>query len=83
MTQLSIRDFRNQMATSLDRVDAGERVYIRRKNQLYSIVPVHEDELQVEPELASKIEKARKEFHEGKTIRLESHEDVSRYFESM
>lgn len=71
------------MATSLDRVDAGERVYIRRKNQLYTIIPVHEDELQIAPELASKIEKARKEFQEGETISLKSHEDVNRYFESM
>lgn len=83
MTQLTIRDFRSQMASSFDRVDAGEQVFIRRKNQLYTIVPVQEDELTVTPELADKIEKARREFREKKTISLESHEDVDRYFESM
>jgi antitoxin (DNA-binding transcriptional repressor) of toxin-antitoxin stability system len=83
MTQLTVRDFRSQMASSFDRVDAGERVFIRRKNQLYTIVPVSDDELTVTPELAAKIEKARQEFRDGNTISLKSHEDVDRYFESM
>ena len=83
MTQLTVRDFRSQMATSLDRVDAGEHVFIRRKNQLYTIIPVHDDELTITSELATKIEKARQEFRDGKTISLKSHEDVDRYFEEM
>ena len=80
---MTVRDFRSQMASSFDRVDAGERVFIRRKNQLYTIVPVSDDELTVTPELAAKIEKARQEFRDGNTISLKSHEDVDRYFESM
>ena len=83
MTQLTVRDFRSQMATSLDRVDAGEHVFIRRKNQLYAIVPVEDDDLTITPELAAKIEKARQEYKEGKAISLKTHEDVERYFESM
>ena len=83
MTQLTVRDFRSQMATSLDRVDAGEHVFIRRKNQLYTIVPVSEDDLAITPELAAKIEKARQEYRDGKTISLKTHEDVDKYFESM
>ena len=71
------------MASSLDRVDAGENVFIRRKNQLYAIVPVDDDDLTVTPELAAKIEKARQEYREGKAISLKTHEDVDRYFESM
>lgn len=83
MTQLTVRDFRSQMASSFDLVDAGERVFIRRKNQLYTIVPVSEDDLTITPELAAKIEKARQEYHEGKTISLKTHDDVDRYFDSM
>lgn len=83
MTQLTVRDFRSQMASSFDLVDAGERVFIRRKNQLYTIVPVSEDDLTITPELAAKIEKARQEYHEGKTISLKTHDGVDRYFESM
>lgn len=71
------------MASSFDRVDAGERVFIRRKNQLYTIIPVSEDDLTITPELAAKIEKARQEYREGKAVSLKTHEDVDRYFESM
>ena len=71
------------MASSFDRVDAGEHVFIRRKNQLYTIVPVSDDDLTITPELAAKIEKARQEYREGKTICLKTHEDIDRYFESM
>ena len=42
MTALSVRDFRSQMARSFNRVDAGEQVFIRRKNQLYTIVPIED-----------------------------------------
>lgn len=83
MTQLTIRDFRSQMASSFDRVDAGEHVFIRRKNQLYTIVPVSEYDLTITPKLAAKIEKARQEYRDGKTISLKTHEDVDKYFESM
>ena len=83
MTQLTVRDFRSQMASSFDRVDAGEHLFIRRKNQLYTIVPVSEDDLTITPELAAKIEKARQEYRDDKTISLKTHEDVDKYFESM
>jgi hypothetical protein len=39
--------------------------------------------LEITPALAAKIEKARQEHREGKTVRLQSHEDIDRYFESM
>ena len=72
MTQLTVRDFRSQMARSFDRVDAGEHVFIRRKNRLYTIVPVEDDDLEISPALAAKIEKARLEHREGKTLKFES-----------
>ena len=83
MTQLTIRDFRSKMATSFDRVDAGEQVFIRRRNQLYTIVPVKEDDLTITPELAAKIEKARQEYREGKGITLKNREDIDKWFESL
>ncbi len=83
MAHLTVRDFRSQLARSLDKVDAGEQVFIRRKNQVYTIIPVSEDELSISPELAEKIEKARKEAKEGKAITLKTHEDIDSYFENM
>lgn len=78
-----MRDFRSNLATSFDRVDSGERVYIRRNSKLYTLVPVEEDDLSITPALAAKIERARQEYREGKTVSLKSHEDIDQYFESM
>ena len=84
MTTLTISDFRNNMASSFDRVDAGEFVFINRgKQKTYAIIPVEDDDLAITPELAAKIEKARQEFREGKGIALSSHEDIDRYLDSM
>ena len=83
MTTLTIRDFRSQMATSLDRVDAGEQVFIRRKKQLYTIVPVKDDEMEISPALAKKIEKARQEHREGKGLVLKTREEIEKWFDSL
>lgn len=72
MTALSIRDFRSRMANSFNRVDAGEQVYIRRKKQLYTLVPVDDSDLSMTAHLAAKIEKARKEYREGNTLKFEN-----------
>ncbi len=85
MSTLTVADFRNQLAKYFDLVLAGEKVFIRRKNKLFTIIPVDDGEVDVTmtPELEEKIEKARTEYREGKTISLVSHEDVDRYFDSM
>lgn len=85
MSTLTVADFRRQMAKYFDLVLTGEKVFIRRKNKLFTIIPVDEGEVDVTitPELEEKIEKARREFHEGKTTSLTSHEDIDRYFDSM
>ena len=84
MTTLTMTDFRSNMASSLDRVDAGEFVFINRGRQkIYAIIPIEDDDLAITPELATKIEQARQEYKEGKTISLNSHEDIDRYLDSM
>ena len=72
MTALTMRDFRSNLATSFDRVDKGERIYIRRNRKLYTIVSVENDDLEITPTLAAKIEQARKEHREGKMLKFES-----------
>lgn len=84
MTSLSFTDFRKNMASSFDLVDAGERVYVNRgSRKMYAIIPVEDGDLTITQALEAKIEKARKEYREGKTISLKSHEDIDKYFESM
>ena len=80
---LTIKDFRSQMASSFDRADAGERVLIRRRRQLYTIVPVKDEESVLTPALAKKIAKARKEMREGKCVTLRTHEDIDKFLDSL
>ena len=37
---ISMEDFRENMDEFLDRVDAGERILVRRDNRIYAILPV-------------------------------------------
>ena len=69
MNTLSIRDFRSNLASSFDKVDAGERVLIRRNRKIYTIVSVEEDDLTITPALAKKIEDARRAHQNGETIK--------------
>ena len=72
MTTLTIRDFRSQLAASFDRVDQGERVLVRRRNKIYTIVAVEDGELEITPQLTEKIEKARQEYQDGTALEFES-----------
>lgn len=84
MTALSFSDFRKNMASSFDRADTGEHVFVNRGGRkMYAIIPVGDDDLTITPALAAKIEKARKEYSESKAISLKTHEDIDRYFDSM
>ncbi len=60
------------MAASFDRVDQGERVLVRRRNKIYTIVAVEDGELEITPQLAEKIEKARQEYQDGTALEFES-----------
>lgn len=82
MTTMTISDFKKNMSSSLNRIDAGERVYIRRGEQVYALIAVHDyDELS--PELYEDIEKGRKEFTEGKCVECRNHEELSSFLESL
>ena len=86
MTALTFSDFRKNMASSFDLVDAGEREHVfinRGSKKIYAIVAVDDDDLTITPAMAAKIEKARKEYKEGKGISLKTHEDIDKYFESL
>ena len=83
MNTMTIRDFRSNIASSFDRVDAGERVLVRRRNKVYTIVPVDEDDLAITPELQAKIDKARQEFREGKTTHFETAADMQKWMDEL
>lgn len=83
MNTMTVRDFRTNLSANFDRVDAGERILIRRRNRVYTIVPVEDDDLTITSELQAKIDKARQEYKEGKTIIVRTHEELDTFLESL
>lgn len=83
MNTMTVRDFRTNLSANFDRVDAGERILVRRRNRVYTIVPVEDDDLTITPELQAKIDKARQEYKEGKTTTIRTHKELDVFFESL
>ena len=83
MNTMTVRDFRTNLAANFDRVDAGERILVRRRNKVYTIVPVEDDDLTITLELQAQIDKARQEYKEGKTTTVRTHEELDAFFDSL
>lgn len=62
MEALSVRDYRNNLADSFARTDNGKNVYIRRKNRIYAVVSIGNEDLMITPELQVRIDEARKAY---------------------
>lgn len=80
MEAISVRDYRNNMASSFARADKGERVLIRRKNHLYALTKVKEE---ISPELQQRMDEARKAFREGRTLSFKTKEELNAHFDSL
>lgn len=84
MRTLTVTDFRNQMAAALDSADAGEKVMIRRRNRLYTLTPVEEQqENKITPALRRKINAVRKEHEQGNYVECRTFEELKRHLDSL
>lgn len=83
MEALSVTDYRNNLAASFARADNGERVLIRRKNQIYALVSVGREDLMITPELQARIDEAERNCREGHCVVCDTHEDIDRYLDSL
>lgn len=83
MYTLTVRDFRSNMASSFDKVDAGERVLIRRKRQTYALIPVNDDDLTITPELQSRINEARQNYNSGNCTTCHTAEELNDLLNSL
>lgn len=81
MEVLSVRDYRNSLADSFARADKGERVLIRRRNQIYALVSVGREDLMITPELQARIDEAEKNCREGRCVTCSTPEELDRYLE--
>lgn len=83
MNTITVRDFRTNLSANFDRVDAGERILVRRRNKVYTIIAVENDDMTITPELQAKIDKARQEYKEGKTLHFESAAEVQKWMDEL
>lgn len=83
MEALSVRDYRNNLAASFARADKGEQVLIRRKNRIYALTSVGNEDLMLTPEMQKRIDKARQNFREGKTLHFENAESAHKWMDEL
>lgn len=83
MKALSVEEYRNNLAASFARADNGERVLIRRKNQLYALVSVGKEDLMITPELQARIDEAEKSCREGQCVICSTKEEIENYLNSL
>ena len=72
MDVLSVRDYRNNLATYFDKAAEGERVLIRRKNVIYALVSVGNEDVTLSAEqqrqLAEMSDSVRKSWKQVKQM---------------
>lgn len=84
MITVSAREFRSNQASIFDKADGGEKIIIRRgKKQAYTLVPVYDEDMDITPQLQAKIDQARQEYKEGRTLRFESAEEVQKWMDEL
>ena len=49
MEALSVREYRNNLASAFDRADQGEQVLIRRKNTIYILAAAGKENITISP----------------------------------
>ena len=78
MLVVSARDFRENQKSYLDQVINGVELLITRgKKQAFKILPVtNDDTLMSKEEFFAKLDKAKEEIKEGKTIAMEPDETL-------
>lgn len=83
MKALSVRDYRNNLAASFARADQGERVLIRRRNNIYALVNIGKEDLMVTPEMQKRIDEARAELIEGKTLHFADAQSAVKWMDEL
>jgi len=83
MNTVSLSDFRSQMAALFDQAAAGKRVFIRRRKKVYALVPISDENSGITPELQKKIDKARKEYSEGKLTCVSTPEEMKAFLNAL
>ena len=83
MEALTVKEYRNSLGASFNRADHGERVLIRRKNEIYALIKVGREDLMTTPELQEHIQEAELECREGRCVTCSTVEELDTYLDSL
>lgn len=83
MEALSVREYRNNLAASFTKADKGERVLIRRRNNIYALVSVGKEDLMITPELQKRIDEAEAACREGRCVTCRTKDELESYLDSL
>ena len=83
MTTLSIRDFRSNMASSFNKVDHGENVLIRRRNEIYALVKIGAEDLTITPVLQQRIDEVHQALCQGECTICATHDELDSFLNSL
>ena len=83
MEALTVSDYRKNLSSAFDRALKGETVLIRRRNQIFTLTNVGSEDLEITPQLQKKIDAARKEYHEGKTVSCKNPDELQAFLDSL
>lgn len=83
MNAVSVRDYRNNLASYFAKADSGESVLIRRKNQIYTLVNVGREDLIVTPELQARIDEVERAAREGKCVTCATKDELNSFLDAL
>lgn len=83
MKTLSVRDYRNNLAAYFEQADAGDPVLIRRKNKLYALTSIGNEDLMITPELQKRIDEAREAYRTGNVVSVKTKAELKSFLESL
>lgn len=84
ITEVTLRDFRKEISSMLDQVDAGVSIVLSRGgNKRYTILPVHDSDLDFTQEMYQEIDRAMEEIQKGECTRVRGVSGIRELFENL
>ncbi len=76
-------DYRNNLAESFDRANKGETVIIGRRNQLFALTCLGNEDVTISPHLQKRIEESREAYRNENVISCKTPKDLNAYLDSL
>lgn len=84
ITEVTLRDFRKDLSSMLDQVDAGVSIVLSRGgNKRYTIIPVEDGDLDFTPEMYEQIERVMEEIRRGECTKVSGRAELEEFFDKL